>query len=48
MSAQLAALGDPLLVAVAALGFGFWQLWSVRRDQRRHGDRERRDHKRGD
>jgi hypothetical protein len=43
MSPDLAALGDPLLVAAAALAFGFWQLWSVRRDQKRFGDRRRRD-----
>jgi hypothetical protein len=42
MTPGLAALGDPLLVAAAALGFGAWQLWSVRRDQRRFGDHERR------
>ena len=43
MTPEQAKLAELALIVVAVLGFSVWQLWSVRRDQKRHGDRARRD-----
>ncbi|SFV10565.1 hypothetical protein SAMN02799631_05096 [Methylobacterium sp. 174MFSha1.1] len=39
MSQTLFALLDFGLVFGAVLGFGFWQLWVLRRDRRRRAER---------
>lgn len=41
MSPEQFKMAELLLIVVAVLGFGLWQLWSVRRDQKRFGDRDR-------
>lgn len=41
MTPESFKLAELLLIVAAVLGFGVWQLWSVRRDQRRFGDRDR-------
>jgi hypothetical protein len=39
MTPEQAKLAELALIVVAVLGLGAWQLWSVKRDQKRHGDR---------
>lgn len=41
MSPEQFKMAELLLIVVAVLAFGLWQLWSVRRDQKRFGDRDR-------
>jgi len=40
MSPESFKLAELLLIVGAVLGFGAWQLWSVKRDQKRFGDRD--------
>jgi hypothetical protein len=43
MSPEQFKLAELALIVAAVLGFGAWQLWSVRRDQKRFGDRKPED-----